>query len=235
VLGIGSSPGKTNLMAARAVRDVDDQAQTIEVAAAGRDFAQQPDDRLRPPYAIQTLLDELTMEPVVIRDSEAMRVAPLTAGGRVDFGRPIGSAQTIFTLHSELATFSESFGCENASFRLSLAEPLLERLTQLIGGTADEVAAASREAAPPSDHTVSVHLVTVTTAGGHTVRARAVSEPYFGIGGSVVSTAAPPAAAVRLLARGSLSATGVHPPERCIDPEEMFAELQLRGCSVAVG
>jgi saccharopine dehydrogenase-like NADP-dependent oxidoreductase len=61
-----------------------------------------------------------------------------------------------------------------------------------------------------------------------------VSEPYFGIGGSIVSTAAPAAAAVRLLARGSLSATGVHPPERCIDPEEMFAELQLRGCSVAV-
>jgi saccharopine dehydrogenase (NAD+, L-lysine-forming) len=234
VLGIGSSPGKTNLMAARAVRDIDDRAHTIDVAAAGRDFAHSSDDRLRPPYAIQTLLDELTMEPVVVRGSQTERIAPLTRGGPVDFGRPIGTAETIFTLHSELATFSDSFGCENVSFRLSLAEPLLERLKQLTGASADELAAASREAAPPSDHTVSVHLVTVTTAGGHTVRARAVSEPHFGIGGSVVSTAAPPAATVRLLARGSLSATGAHPPERCIDPEEMFAELQLRGCSVAV-
>ncbi len=152
------------------------------------------------------------MEPVVIRASQAERVAPLTPGGTVDFGRPIGTAETIFTLHSELATFSESFGCENASFRLSLAEPLLERLKQLSQASADEVAAASREAAPPSDHTVSVHLVTVTTAAGHTVRARAVSEPYFGIGGSVVSTAAPAAAAVRLLARGSLSADRRAPP-----------------------
>jgi lysine 6-dehydrogenase len=234
VLGIGSSPGKTNLMAARAVRDLDDRAQTIEVAAAGRDFAQLPDDRLRPPYAIQTLLDELTMKPVVIRDSQAGQVAPLSPGGTVDFGPPIGPAETIFTLHSELATFSESFGCENATFRLSLAEPLLERLKQLAGAGAGAVAAASRDAAPPSDHTVSVHLVSVTAASGRTVRARAVTEPHFGIGGSVVSTAAPAAAAVRLLARGSVSAVGVHPPERCIDPEEMFAELQLRGCSVAV-
>lgn len=234
VLGIGSSPGKTNLMAARAVRDLDERAQTIEVSAAGRDFALHSDDRLRPPYALRTLLDELTMEPVVIRASRVERVAPLTPGGAVDFGRPIGTAETIFTLHSELATFSDSFGCENASFRLSLAEPLLERLKQLAGASGEELAAATRDAAPPSDHTVSVHLVTVTTAGGRTVRARAVSEPHFGIGGSVVSTAAPAAAAVRLMARGSLTATGAHPPERCIDPEEMFAELQLRGCSVAV-
>jgi hypothetical protein len=144
VLGIGSSPGKTNLMAARAVRDLDDRAQTIEVAAAGRDFAQLPDDRLRPPYAIQTLLDELTMKPVVIRDSQAGQVAPLSPGGTVDFGPPIGPAETIFTLHSELATFSESFGCENATFRLSLAEPLLERLKQLAGGRAGAGGAAAR-------------------------------------------------------------------------------------------
>jgi saccharopine dehydrogenase (NAD+, L-lysine-forming) len=235
ILGIGSSPGKTNLIAARAVRDFDGPPDTIEVAAAGRDFGAPEDGRLRPPYAIQTLLDELTMEPVVLRGSEPTRLAPLTPGGEVEFGRPIGSVETIFTLHSELATFADSFGCENASFRLSLAGPLLERLEQLAGASAEEVTAASREAAPPSEHTVSVHLVTVRAASGETVQARAVSEPHFGIGGSVVSTAAPAAAAVRLLARGSLSATGARPPERCIDPEEMFAELQLRGCAVGVG
>lgn len=235
VLGIGSSPGKTNLMAARAVLDLGGPPDTIDVAAAGRDFGAPADDRLRPPYAIQTLLDELTMEPVVIRDSEATSIPPLSDGGTVDYGRPIGAADTIFTLHSELATFAESFGCRNASFRLSLAGPLLERLKQLASAGPEEVAAATREAASPSEHTVSVHLVTVRSAGGETVQARAVSEPHFGIGGSVVSTAAPAAAAVRLLARGSLSATGALPPERCIDPEQMFAELQLRGCSVAVG
>ncbi len=237
VLGIGSSPGKTNLMAARAVRELGDGGppDTIDVGAAGRDFGAPSDGRLRPPYAIQTLLDELTLEPVVLRGSDATRIAPLTDGGELDFGRPIGPAETIFTLHSELATFGESFGCRNASFRLSLAGPLLERLRALVGADAEEVAAATREAASPSADTVSVHLVIVTGSSGETIQARAVSEPHFGLGGSVVSTAAPAAAAVRLLARGSLTATGALPPERCIDPEEMFAELQLRGCAVALG
>jgi lysine 6-dehydrogenase len=236
VLGIGSSPGKTNLMAAHAVRELDEPPRAIEVAAAGRDFGLTGDDgRLRPPYALQTLLDELTMEPVVIRDAEVARLPALADGGEVEFGPPIGTAETIYTLHSELATFADSFGCRNASFRLSLASPMLGRLRALAAATAEEVAAAAAGAASPTAHTVSVHLVTVTAADGQTIKARAVSEPHFGVGGSVVSTAAPAAAAVRLLARGSLSATGALPPERCIDPEEMFAELQLRGCAVALG
>jgi saccharopine dehydrogenase (NAD+, L-lysine-forming) len=235
LLGIGSSPGKTNVMALAAVRALGERAMvdSIEVAAAGRDPAAGPDDGLRPPYAIQTLLDELTIEPVVIRDAEPLRLAPLSPGGVVEFGEPIGAADTIYTLHSELATFAESFGCRNASFRLSLAEPLLERLGELVGASRDEVAAAARGALPQSTDTVSVHLVRATSAA-RTVTVRALSKPHGGFGGSVVSTAAPAAAAVRLLARGSLKATGVHPPEACIEPDELFAELGARGCSFTI-
>jgi lysine 6-dehydrogenase len=232
MLGIGSSPGKTNLMALAAVRmlgDVD-VVDSIEVAAAGRDPEARSDARLRPPYAIQTLLDELTLQPVLIRDSQPEQIPPLTPGGVVDYGDPIGSAETVYTLHSELATFGESFRCASASFRLSLSEPLLERLKELTGASPAEVAGASRAAAPQSDRTVSVHLVTVA-AGGRTIAGRAVTRPHDGVGGSVNSTAAPAAAAVRLLARGSLRARGVQPPEACIEPEEMFAELRARGCS----
>ena len=235
VLGIGSSPGKTNLMALSAVRALGTGAEieSIEVAAAGRDPEARDDGRLRPPYAIQTLLDELTLEPVLIRDSEPVQLLPLSAGGIVDYGEPIGPAETVYTLHSELATFARSFGCREASFRLSLAPALLERLGRLVGASAEEVAAAAREAAPQSSATVSVHLV-AATAAGRRVTIRALTRPHAGIGGSVNSTAAPAAAAVRLLARGSLQARGVHPPERCIEPEEMFAELRARGCSFSV-
>jgi lysine 6-dehydrogenase len=233
VLGIGSSPGKTNLMAVEAMRvlgaergDVD----SIEVAAAGRDLAGVSDGRLRLPYALQTLLDELTLEPVVLRDGRPKEMAPLTAGGMVDYGEPIGSSETIYTLHSELATFGDSFGCREASFRLSLSEPLLTRLKELVGAPADEVAAAAREAAPQSRETVSVHLIRAR-GDGRTVTVRAITRPYDGVGGSVNSTAAPAAAAVRLLARGSVTATGVLPPERCIDPGEMFDELEAHGCT----
>jgi hypothetical protein len=58
-----------------------------------------------------------------------------------------------------------------------------------------------------------------------------LSPPHFGLGGSIVSTAAPAAAAVRLLARGDLTAVGVHPPERCIEPD---AIVQTRGCGFSL-
>lgn len=237
VLGIGSSPGKTNLMARRAVRELGEGAgklESIEVMAAGRDPAPADDGRLRPPYAVQTLVDELTLAPVVLRESRPVEIEPLTAGGAVDYGEPIGTAETIFTLHSELATFGDSFGCRECSFRLSLAPALLERLKRLVHASADEIAAAAQEAASPSNETVSVHLVTARADDGRHVTVRAITRPHFGLGGSIVSTAAPTAATVRLLARGSLTATGVHPPERCIEPDEMFAELEQRGCSFSL-
>ncbi len=234
VLGIGSSPGKTNLMAAAAVDRLGEGAEgidAIEVCAAGRDPAAPADGRLRPPYAIQTLIDELTLAPVVLEDGRAVEIEPLSPGGSVDYGDPIGRAETIYTLHSELATFGESFGCQNASFRLSLAPALLDRLQQLASATPEELQAAAREAASPSNETVSVHLVIARAVDGEIVIARAITRPYFGLGGSVVSTAAPAAACVRLFARGALTATGALPPERCIDPDLMFAELETRGCT----
>jgi lysine 6-dehydrogenase len=237
ILGIGSSPGKTNLMAAHAVAQLGGPRtpiEAIQVMAAGRDPGAADDGRLRPPYAIQTLVDELTLEPIVIRDGRPEPIQPLSDGGEVDYGEPIGRAQTIFTLHSEMATFPASFGCRTGSFRLSLASPLLERLKTLVGAGAEEVSAASREAAPQSDQTVSVHLVSARAQDGRTCTVRALTRPHYGLGGSVVSTAMPAAAAVRLLARGSITSRGAHPPERCIDPEEMFDELRARGCTFSL-
>jgi saccharopine dehydrogenase-like NADP-dependent oxidoreductase len=231
VLGIGSSPGKTNLMAAEAVRRLGHAPDSVDVFAAGRDPAAPADGRLRPPYAIQTLIDELTLEPVVLREGKAEQIAPLSDGGEVDYGDPIGTGETIYTMHSELATFGESFGCQRASFRLSLAPALLARLKELAEAPGEEVAAAAREAASPSNQTVSVHLVKVAATDGSTLTARALTRPHFGLGGSVISTATPAAACVRLFARGALTATGVHPPERCIEPRLMFAELEARGCT----
>ncbi|MDX6652295.1 MAG: hypothetical protein QOJ38_1076 [Solirubrobacterales bacterium] len=241
LLGIGSSPGKTNLMAAKALRELGAEAaagrldlpggvDSIDVSAAGRDL--DPPQGFAIPYALQTLIDELTLAPVVLRDGRPVELEPLRAGGRVDFGEPIGEAETIHTLHSELRTFGDSFGCREASFRLSLPPPLLERLRSLAGADADEIAAAAREASPPSAKTVSVHLVEVS-AGGASATMRAVTEPLagWGLGGGVVSTAAPAAAAVRLLARGRIAARGALPPERCLDPDEVFAELEARGVS----
>ena len=229
VLGIGSSPGKTNLMAVQAVRELGGSVDALHVSAAGRDLDPPPGPSI--PYALQTLIDELTLPPVVIRGGEPAEIEPLSPGGAVDFGDPIGEAETIHTLHSEMLTFGSSFGCREGSFRLSLHPELLERLRELSEAPEDEVARAAREMQPPSRDTVSVHVVDAAL-GERAVRVRAVTRPVpeLGCGGSVASTAAPAAATVRLLAGDRITERGVHPPERCIDPEAMFAELRRRGC-----
>ena len=117
VLGIGSSPGKTNLLAARAVRELEGTPKSISVTAAGRDL--DPPEGLSFPYAVRTLLDEITMPPMALINGEprelradAGRARPSTSATRS------ASAETIFTLHSEVLTFGESFGAENVTFAL---------------------------------------------------------------------------------------------------------------------
>jgi lysine 6-dehydrogenase len=228
LLGIGSAPGKTNLLASRAVTELPGKPVSISILAAGRDL--DPPAGVSFPYAVRTLLDEITMPPMALINGRPQEMKPLQDGPTADFGDPIGEADTIFTLHSEVLTFGESFGAPNVTFALSLSPRVLEALKELEGASEERIAEAARSASPPSAKTLSTHIVEV--AGPDTmIRARSVTPPNedWGLGGGIVSTASPAAAAVRLLARGRITRRGAMPPESCIDPDEMFAELETRG------
>lgn len=233
LLGMGSAPGKTNLMAAVAVRELGGAVDRIDITAGGRDL--EPPDGFAPPYAVQTLLDELSLRPIVLRGGEPVEIDPLSDAGVVDFPDPIGDARAIYTLHSELLTFGSSFGCRESSFRLSLGSAILERLIELTTAPPHEVVAATAAAVKPSAETVSVHLIDAYGGGRH-VRVSCKTSPIerWGLGGSVVSTSAPAAAAARLLAAGKITARGALPPELAVDPEEMFTELERRGAEFNV-
>jgi len=228
LLGIGSAPGKTNLLAARAMRELAGSPASISILAAGRDL--DPPDGVSFPYAVRTLLDEITMPPMALIDGRPRELEPLQAGPTIDFGEPIGEGDTIFTLHSEVLTFGDSFSCPNVTFALSLSPKVLESLEKLRGASEERMAEVARSASPPSAKTTSVHVVEVTGEDA-VVRARSVTPPHqaWGLGGGIVSTATPAAAAVRLLARGDIERRGALPPEGCIDPDGMFGELEMRG------
>ncbi len=233
LLGMGSSPGKTNVMAAKAVRELGGSPERIDVIAAGRDL--EPPEGPSYPYAVQTLVDELTMNPVALREGRPVELAPMEPGGPVSLPEPIGVAETIYTLHSEVRTFPSSFGCTECSFRLSLAPSVLERVRGLLGADAAQLEAAAQAAVPSSTKTVSVHAIEATAGERQTV-VTAVTTPMeqWALGGGIVSTAAPAAAAVRLLARGRIEQRGALVPERCIDPDDLFPELERRNCRFTV-
>ena len=90
LLGMGSAPGKTNLMGRMAADELRDPAapgRGAEEAAgigsvdavhvsAGR-AGPRPAAGFSVPYALQTLLDELTMKPVVLRDGSPSEIEPI--------------------------------------------------------------------------------------------------------------------------------------------------------------
>jgi saccharopine dehydrogenase (NAD+, L-lysine-forming) len=234
VLGAGAGPGKTNVMAARAARDLDG-VEAVRCASAGLDA--DPPPGLSTPYAVRTLIDELTVPPVVVRDGVATEVEPMTSGGRIPFPDPVGERDSLYTLHSEVRTLPESLGASECDFRLSLAPQVLEALTELRGRPAEEIAALRPE--PPSPRTYSAQHVEVRgerDGAPAVVAVTALTVPHgaWSLGGGIVSTAAVAAAAARLYARGRIPRTGAYPPERCLDFEDLAAELEPRGCTFEI-
>jgi len=209
ILGMGSAPGKTNLLVRAAVERLVEEPEALEIWAAARDPAA-AGHPLPAPYSVQTLLDELQMQPVVLTGGDLKEVEPLSGKAARDFPEPIGRAEGIYTLHSELATLPASFpSLQEASFRLSLPEGLVEKLLELGGGELPEPYVQSEQA-------VAVHLVEVRGEG------RVVTGMTVTRGGSARSTAEPAARAAVELASGRLSALGVHAPEAAIPKPEAF-------------
>jgi saccharopine dehydrogenase-like NADP-dependent oxidoreductase len=230
ILGCGAGPGKTNVLAARAARELD-EVHSVRCASAGLDEAGPS-----LPYALDTLRDELTEAPMALRDGVAVALEPLADGGEVAFSDPVGTRPTLYTLHSEVLTLGSSLGARDVDFRLGLM-PAVE--TALRDPSAPPLA-------PASARTWSAQHVEVSgTRGGRpqTVVATALTAPHerWGIGGGIVSTGTVIAAVARLLARGELADPllgvaphGVFAPEQLVPFDALAAELAPRGCALTL-
>jgi lysine 6-dehydrogenase len=213
LLGMGSAPGKTNLLAAAAVARLGEELASLEIWAATRDPAASGHP-FPAPYSVRTLLDELKIGPIVLRQGKAIEVSPLSGEAKRVLPDPVGEVTGIYALHSELATLPSAFpSLQEASFRLCLSLGLLEKLLALRAGEEPE----PYEQSPAS---VAVHFVDV---GGSS---RRVIGWALTRGGSARSTSEPAARAAMDLLQGRMQFVGVKPPEEAIpDPEAFLALL----------
>jgi len=105
VLGMGSAPGVPNIQARYAA----DRLDTIEYIRIY--------DGVRPPapgdmaftYAVPTIIDEMTLSPMVFRDGEFIACEPLSEFEDYGFSGTLGRLTTHLSLHSEVATLPLSF------------------------------------------------------------------------------------------------------------------------------
>jgi saccharopine dehydrogenase-like NADP-dependent oxidoreductase len=212
VLGMGSAPGKTNLLASAAASRLGGGPVSMEIWAATRDPAA-AGHPFPAPYSVQTLRDELQMRPVIVADGEVKEVEPLSGEAEREFPEPVGRAKGIYTLHSELATLPSNYpSLRDASFRLCLSPGLLEKLLALDEGELPEPYVQSPDS-------VAVHQVDMLANGSRVVGTTITR------GGSAKSTSEPAARAALEIAEGRLASAGVGPPESAIADPEAFLGL----------
>lgn len=252
VLGMGAAPGMTNVMAAHAAKDMD-TVETIEMVVAGVDFAQSNHPFL-PPYALDTILDEYALEPMVFEDGKFLAKPPMSGETTVEMPEPVGKVRAFLTLHSEIATLPftyEKKGIKNVSYKLGLPAEFHERAKFLVelgfGGTKPikfgeselhprKVLATMIELHPtPEGDPNDCEVVRVDVRGTRngrpaTVRMESMiySHPEWKISCGALDTGVPPSIVAQMIASGSISAVGVLPPEQAVPPEPFFEELSKR-------
>jgi len=139
VVGMGGSPGTTNVLAALAGRDLD-VVEEVEVRLGIADFA--PSRAPVPvPYAIQTLLDEFAVPAMAFREGELIEVPAMSEQEELDFPPPVGRVRVGHTLHSEVATLPLHFadrGIRSVSFKVGFPADFMDKMALLTGlGLAD--------------------------------------------------------------------------------------------------
>ena len=249
ILGMGGTPGITNLLA-RAAVDKLDRVDSIKVQLGCGD--ETPSSApLVAPYSIRTILDEFTKPPQVFQDGEWYPQQPLTGQEELIFPLPVGRATAIYSLHSECASFPISFrdkGIRYVSFKIAFPSDFLTKLKFLvdIGFGSDEpinvrgvkvspreVLAKLLEMAPVEEVEAQdcdvLRIVATGEANGQPVEItnQVVVLPYrrWAIGAGALDTGTPLAIAGRMLAAGEITRRGAFGPEMCVPLEPFFREL----------
>jgi lysine 6-dehydrogenase len=163
VVGMGGSPGTTNVLAALAARGLA-VVEEVEVRLGIADFA--PSDAPVPvPYAIQTLLDEFAVPAMVFRDGRLQAVPAMSEQEELDFPPPVGRVRVGHTLHSEVATLPLYFadrGIRSVSFKVGFPADFMDRMRLLTGlglAGSDPVELPSGRVVPRE---LLVHCITAT-------------------------------------------------------------------------
>jgi saccharopine dehydrogenase (NAD+, L-lysine-forming) len=233
LIGMGAEPGITNVVAQWLFR-LHGVPRRIRI----RDGWVSKSGRIN--WSPDTQLDELTMKAPVFENGEYRYYDPASRSEYVDFVEPIGRVKTYLTIHSELATFPDSFrGVEYVDWmeggtgfedmmviaklfgedtevmgirtRKYLRELL--RVRGLLGYAENELPDEWESAKVIFDY------------DSKSVEVEFMSGPHESFDGTQYMTGVPPVVAVLMRVKGY----GVLPPERVIDPEPFINELRNRG------
>ena len=250
VLGMGSAPGIPNIQSRYAA----DRLDTIEYIRIYDGIKPPAADDMRFTYAVPTIVDELTFAPMVYRDGEFVAEKPLTGFEDYWFSDPVGLLPMHYSLHSEVATIPLTFkdkGVKECFFKINywgMAKETVEKVNVLIdfGFANPEPVDVKGAKVTPREFMVAMmddyvppikeFLAPATKKAPDWVKEIVTEvkgtkdgvDVTYRLGTLTLKGALPtgvaPALAAIWLAEKRIPA-GVHPPEKVLDPEDFFKEL----------
>jgi saccharopine dehydrogenase-like NADP-dependent oxidoreductase len=250
--GVGATPGITNVMARRAVDQMDEVDEIQINFAAFRCPAPAPG-------LLITFLYEFhpkTEERVYYKDGEFVWVGPFEGLKTVNFLGPIGDQEVCYIPHEETWTMPKSLGAKAVSVHgcfpphaMRLAKAMFESglyseemiSVKGIETTAFEMMHDILLQLPETKETpLWAYGLVVDVFGKKEGREVKITQwnqhpPMEEWGGKAAyykNIAIPLSIGAQMIARGDIEARGVLPPESVIDPDIFFAELEKRGISV---
>ena len=251
LVGIGSAPGITNLLA-RMGADRLDEVERVDLYNGSIDES----GGFGVPYAPDTLLDEFTVPAMVFEDGELREVPPASGVVRYAFPEPLGELEAVFTLHSEIATLPQTIeGVRHVRWRLALPPAVAAGFRLLVDlGLANEEpvevdgsSVVPRElllhllrrlpapSGPPRDHEVTIVEVGGTKGGRPSLFTGIATfrPPPEGVSAGAFGTALPIAVAARWLAAGKVD-PGVRPPETALPADAFLEDLVAEGIELSI-
>jgi len=250
LLGMGASPGMTNVAAAMGAKQLD-QVNDIHIRTGtkggGKGFG----------YSAKTVLDECTMNAFVFENGAMQELLPLSGRERYTLPEPVGEVEGFYSIHSELATLPYQYPhIQNVSFRVAfsarlvnMVETLIDlKLTSLEKFSYRGVELAPREfldahlmRLPKPEELNEFKAFRVEVAGikngEHEMLVYEIlvpSKPDWGIKAGAYWTGVPAAVAAELIAEGKYLAAGALAAEAAFAPALVFSKLAKYDLKIAL-
>jgi saccharopine dehydrogenase-like NADP-dependent oxidoreductase len=134
VLGCGSTPGITNMMAARMAHSFE-TIDTVGIYDASHDPSTSEDSYL-PPFSIRTMLAEYVQKAPILKGGRMVDVEAHSESDELDFKEPIGRVRAGTVIHSETATlpaYLKDKKVKNLFFKIVYPDVVKRQLALLVG------------------------------------------------------------------------------------------------------
>lgn len=261
VIGMGASPGITNILANKAY-EYFDKIKEIHIRLGSKDNTKYSFKQALPiSYSLKTILEEFSFKPAIFTKGKLKFIKPMSGIKEHNFPKPVGKVKPMYTIHSEIATLPSSFkdkGIEEVSFKIAFPEDFVNKVKFLRDlGLANEneldinglkIApidlvnkVAMSQAVPEIIGDINqCEIVRVIGKGIKDKKKSTLildcftySKPEWNVG-TDINTGSPPSIVAQMIDKKLIKEFGVHAPEKVVPFDLFIEELGKRNMNLKI-